>query len=250
MQATDYNVNADLLLRVREGDKKAEEELLKINSGLIRSIALRFRDRAIQNHGCEFDDLMQLGSIGMLKAIKSYNPEFNTAFSTYAVPLIIGEIKRFLRDDGQIKISRNIKKLGAEIMHEWEKFMRREGREPTIDELSDICKLDREELCTALISMSPARSLSEPITNDGCQLEEILSDDKDELDILCDRLALRQALVKLPPLWREIVTLRYFKEYSQQKTAELLGLTQVKVSREEKKIFDKLRGELNIYNNS
>lgn len=244
MGNSDYSRNAELLLKVREGDSEAEAQLLEANMGLIRSIALRFKDRASENHGCEFEDLIQLGAIGMIKAMKSYDPSFGTVFSTYAVPLIIGEIKRFLRDDGPVKVSRTTKRLGAELMHAREEFMRREGREPTVDELSEICKISREELCQALLCMKPPHSFSEPVSDDGAQLGELLSADGDELDGLCDRLALREAIRSLPTPQREIIVLRYFRDMSQQQTAEILGLTQVKVSREEKKIFARLRAEL------
>lgn len=212
--------------------------------GLIRSIALRFRDRALEGHGCELDDLIQIGSIGMIKAIKSYDPDYGTAFSTYAVPLIIGEIKRFLRDDGPVKVSRTVKRLGAEIMHARDEYIRREGHEPSVDELSAICGISNEELCAALFAAKPPHSFSEPVTEEGAELGELLSDRSDALDGLCDRLALREAIRSLPPLWREIVVLRFFREYSQQQTAAALGLTQVKVSREEKKIFARLRSLL------
>ncbi len=244
MANADYTKNTELLLRVRNGDSTAEAELLEANMGLIRSIALRFKDRAGENHGCDFEDLIQLGAIGMIKAMKSYDPSFGTVFSTYAVPLIIGEIKRFLRDDGPVKVSRTTKRLGAELMHTREEFMRREGREPTVDELSEICKISREELCQALLCMKPPQSFSDTVTDDGVQLGELLPSDADELDGLCDKLALREAISSLPPQQREIVALRYFRDLSQQETAKILGLTQVKVSREEKKIFAKLRSVL------
>ena len=244
MQTTDYSRNVLLLARVKEGDREAEAELLSLNSGLIRSIALRFKDRAAESHGCDFDDLMQLGSIGMIKAMKSYDPSFGTVFSTYAVPLIIGEIKRFLRDDGPVKVSRSAKRLGAELLRKREEFIVSEGREPDIDELAVLCSVTREDVCTALCSMKPPSSFSDTVNEDGTQLGDLLASDEDELEVLCDRLALREALHSLPVLWREIITLRYFKELSQQKTAELLGLTQVKVSREEKKIFTHLRSLL------
>ncbi len=244
MQTTDYSRNGELLTRIKAGDKDAEAELLAVNTGLIRSIAMRFKDRAAETHGCEFEDLMQLGSIGMIKAMKSYDPTFGTAFSTYAVPLIIGEIKRFLRDDGPVKVSRGAKRLGAELMRKREEFMRQENREPSIDELAVICSVSKEDVCTAIFSMKPPSSFSESVGEDGAVLGDLLSSDVDELDGLCDKLALKEAICSLPPLWREIITLRYFKELSQQKTAELLGLTQVKISREEKKIFNRLRALL------
>ncbi len=244
MASADYKDNAELLLRVREGDASAEAEIIEANAGLIRSIAARFRERAAEGHGCDFEDLIQIGTIGMIKAIKSYDPAFGTVFSTYAVPLIIGEIKRFLRDDGPVKISRTTKKLGVQAMRVREAFMLREGREPSVDELSELCGVTCEELCNALLCMKAPHSLSEPIGDDGAQLGELISSDENELDGLCDRLALREAIRALPKEQREIVVLRYFCDMSQQRTAEMLGLTQVKVSREEKKIFARLRAEL------
>lgn len=244
MKSGDYQNNAELLERVRNGDTDAERELLEANAGLIRSIASRFRERAAEGHGCDFEDLLQLGSIGMIKAMKSYDPSFGTVFSTYAVPLIIGEIKRFLRDDGPIKVSRTSKRLAAEILHAREAFTLKQGREPSVDELAVICAISREELCDAISCVKSPHSLSEPIGDDGAQLGELIASDTDELEGLCDRLALREAIRSLPKQQREIVTLRYFKDMSQQRTAEILGITQVKVSREEKKIFAKLREAL------
>ncbi len=244
MASADYKDNAELLARVREGDTSAEAEIIEANAGLIRSIAARFRERAAESHGCDFEDLMQIGAIGMIKAIKSYDPAFGTVFSTYAVPLIIGEIKRFLRDDGPVKVSRTTKRLGVEALRAREVFTLREGREPSVDELSELCGVSREELCSALLSMKAPHSLSEPIGDDGAQLGELISANENELDGLCDRIALREAIRALPKQQREIVVLRYFCDMSQQRTAQMLGLTQVKVSREEKKIFARLRAEL------
>ncbi len=244
MQSTDYSKNSALLESYRLGDESAKEELINLNVGLIRSIAAKFRDRAAEGHGCDFDDLMQIGTIGLLKAIKSYDPAFGTAFSTYAVPLIIGEIKRFLRDDGPIKVSRSAKRNGLQIMRAREAFLNREGREPQVDELAELCDLSVEEICSALISMKSPHSFSEKVGDDGAALEELIADDQNELDHLCDKLALREAISTLPPLWQQIIALRYFRDLSQQETANVLGLTQVKISREEKKIFERLRSKL------
>jgi len=237
----DYSNNTELLSRVRMGDIEAEAKLLENNIGLVRNIALRFRERAAETHGCELDDLIQIGSIGMIKAMKSFDPSFGTAFSTYAVPLILGEIKRFLRDDGPIKVSRTTKRLGALILHERESYLKKNGREPTVDELALTLEVTREDICSALLSMKHPSSFADPVTEDGAELGELIADEDDALEGLCDKLALREALESLPKLWREIVVLRYFRDMSQQKTAELLGITQVKVSREEKKIFARLR---------
>ncbi|MBQ8509916.1 MAG: sigma-70 family RNA polymerase sigma factor [Clostridia bacterium] len=236
--------NIELLARAREGDESAQAELIASNMGLVRSIASRFRDRADEGHGCDFDDLMQIGTIGMIKAMHSFDPSFGTTFSTYAVPLIIGEIRRFLRDDGLIKISRTTKKQNAIILREREAFTKRHGREPTLDELSDICGMNREELVFALGSGSPAHSLNDAVGDDGAELMDLLPSSDNEIESLTDRLALKEAIRSLPPNQREIIVLRYFRELSQQQTADILGITQVKVSREEKKIFAYLRNIL------
>lgn len=240
----DFQKNTELLKRIREGDTGAEGELLELNMGLVRNIALRFKERAAETHGCELDDLIQLGSIGMIKAMKSYDPAFGTAFSTYAVPLIMGEIKRFLRDDGPVKVSRSTKRLGAMILHERETFTLKNGREPTVDELCDLLSVGREEICQALLAMKRPHSFADTVSEDGTELSELIASDTDELENLCDRLALREALDSLPELWHKIIALRYFRDLSQQKTAEILGLTQVKISREEKKIFETLHSML------
>ncbi len=219
---------------------KATSDLMEANMGLVRSIALRFKDR-----GVEYEDLVQIGAIGMLKAIRSFDIERGTVFSTYAVPLIIGEIRRFIRDDGLIKVSRIYKQQGALLMKEREKYMAEYGSEPRIEELAQICGLSVEDAVIALDASSPVNSLSSPIGDDeGYTLENTLSHTENEIDKRIDHIALTQAIAKLPPLWRQIITMRYFEEYSQQKTAQLLGITQVKVSREEKKIFEALRKEL------
>lgn len=237
----DYNVNKDLLILAVSGDERATSKLMEINAGLVRSIALRFKDR-----GVEYEDLIQIGSIGMLKAIRSFDASKGTVFSTYAVPLIIGEIKRFIRDDGLIKVSRVYKQQGAMLMREREKFTNEMGREPKIEELALRCGLSIEEASVAIDATSTVSSLSASINgeDENYTLENTISQDKNEIDAKIEHIALSQAISSLPPLWRQIVTLRYLKEYSQQATAQMLGLTQVKVSREEKKIFEALRKKL------
>ena len=237
----DYSNNNELLMLATEGDKDATEELVKNNLGLVRSIALRFKDR-----GVEYEDLVQIGSIGMLKAIRSFDLSKGTVFSTYAVPLIIGEIRRFLRDDGLIKVSRTYKQQSARLNKERETYCLRHGKEPRIEELALICDMSVQEAVFALEATSSVCSLSAPLSNEeeGFTLEATLSESKSEIDIKLEHIALAQAISSLPPLWRQIVTLRYLKEYSQEATAKMLGLTQVKISREEKKIFAVLKKEL------
>lgn len=236
----DFNKNQQLLELAVTGDESATEELMTNNLGLVRSIALKFRDR-----GVEFDDLMQIGSIGMLKAIRSFDLSKGTVFSTYAVPLIIGEIRRYIRDDGLIKVSRIYKQQGAMLMKEREKFLMEYGYEPHIEELSKICGLSVQEASVAIDATASINSLSASINGEeGYTLENTLYSEQNEIDIKIEHIALSQAISKLPPLWRKIVVLRYLNEHSQQETAKMLGLTQVKVSREEKKIFEILRKEL------
>jgi RNA polymerase sigma factor, sigma-70 family len=239
----EFHRNSDLLRRARDGDTEAVEALMQLNLGLVRSIAIRFKDR-----GTEFDDLMQIGSIGMLKAIRSFDFSRGTVFSTYAVPLIIGEIRRFLRDDGIIKVSRVRKKQGAELMRAREKFMSQHDRDPQISELAAMCAIPIEEAIESLEATSPVHSISESLTPnsaDDYTLEDTLTDPSETFaDKKIEEIALNQALNRLSPLHRKIVLLRYFRDLSQQQTAARLGLTQVKISREEKKIFEILRTEL------
>nr|MBQ4317724.1 sigma-70 family RNA polymerase sigma factor [Clostridia bacterium] len=235
----DYSQNNELLKRIKEGDDKALDELVKRNMGLVKSIVTRFGDR-----GCDYEDLLQIGTIGMIKAARSFDFGYNTVFSTYAVPLIIGEIRRFLRDDGAVKVSRTLKRDGMTVMKCREEYIRIHGCEPRLEELAQLSGLDIENVTMALEAATPITSLSEPVGDDGMTLDGVISDNDNAIDSLTDRIALSEAINELPGLWRQIITLRYFKELSQQQTGALLGLTQVKVSREEKKILEKLRRSL------
>lgn len=235
-----HEQNAELIRRAQTEEGEAMEELICANMGLVKSIALRFRDR-----GTEYEDLVQIGTIGMIKAVRSFDFSYGTVFSTYAVPLIIGEIRRHLRDDGMIKVGRGIRKTGSEVMRERERFLAEEGREPHLNELAERCGLGVEEMVFALEAVCPVRSLSEPQGEDETlTLENTIAARDDPIERTIDRIALGQALGELSELQQKIVILRYFKELSQQKTGEILGLTQVKVSREEKKIMDMLRRRL------
>ena len=238
----DYSKNAELIKAAQSGDKAAMEELISGNMGLVRSIAPRFADR-----GVEYDDLIQIGTLGMIKAVRSYSSEFNTVFSTYAVPLIIGEIRRFLRDDGIIKVSRTAKRTAQNAMKQREKFISQNGREPKISELAEICACSEEELVGALEATYPVHSLSESVgDDDSVTLEGTVAAEGDEIGELCELLALRDAVKKLEPVEQRIIYLRYFRDYSQQQTADALGLSQVKISRSEKKIYEKLRELLSV----
>ena len=234
--------NIELIKSAQSGDKRAMERLITQNMGLVKNIARRFIGR-----GSEYEDLIQIGTMGMLKAARSFDVNYGTVFSTYAVPLIIGEIRRFLRDDGMIKVSREIRRRGTVIMREKELFISENHREPKISELAERCSLSAEDVAYALDAVCPVFSLQETVGSgdeDGSTLENFISSDEDEIDKATDRLALMEAVSTLDDTERQIVELRFFKELSQQQTAKILGLTQVKISREEKKIFEKLRRQL------
>ncbi len=232
--------NMTLLRQIKDGDESALEELITENMGLIKSVALRFTGR-----GAEGEDLLQIGAIGMIKAARSFDFSYNTEFSTYAVPLIIGEIRRFLRDDGQIKVSRNIKRQGVTVMRKSEELTRKLGREPTVSELAGACEMSPEEVTYVLEAVSPIHSLHEAVGGDSTlTLESVISDKENAIERLTDRIALSEAISTLDDTSKKILHLRYIKELSQQQTGDMLGLSQVKISREEKKIMQRLKAAL------
>ncbi|MBQ2730146.1 MAG: sigma-70 family RNA polymerase sigma factor [Clostridia bacterium] len=232
-----YKDNLLYIEKAKDGDIEAQENLIRMNYPLAVSLARRFMGR-----GCELEDLIQLALFGMLKAIRSFDPERGCTFSTYAVPLIIGEIRKFLRDDGLIKVSRENKKNSAVLLRLREEFSREYGREPHIDELCSLSGMSRETVIIALDCSKPVASISEPLTDEGgFTVENILGDDGASIESTFDRIALTDALSKLPEEWKKIIIMRYFRDMSQQQTANALGLSQVKVSREEKKIIQELR---------
>ena len=233
-------INLRLLSLVRGGDNDAVEELVRLNIGLVNSIAVRFMGR-----GTELEDLVQIGCIGLLKAIRTFDERRECSFSTYAVPLIFGEIRRFLRDDGMIKVSRTQKRLGAILSAERERHLAKTGQDISIGELARRCGVSQEEAAAALTASAPVSSLSDLLfsSEDSPTYESTLCDEE-EVSRNLDRIALSSAIEKLPEMRRKIVYLRYFRDLSQQRTASILGLTQVKVSREEKKLLAFLRTRL------
>ena len=236
---------AEAQSEVEEVADAALARLVEENSGLVRTIAHRFVGR-----GCEEEDLYQIGMIGMVKAVRSFDLSRGTAFSTYAVPLIVGEIRRHLRDDGLIRVGRGYKRLGAALLRERGRIVQEEGREPGVVELAALCGVTPEEAAEALDASMPISSFSEPAmggdAEDGLTLESRLPDEEsvEELLRLEDKIALGQAIARLGALHKRIVLLRYYRGYTQQETAVRLGLNQVKISREEKKIIIQLRKEL------
>jgi RNA polymerase sporulation-specific sigma factor len=241
-QTSVYERNTALLERVKAGDMEAEAALVEENLGLVRTVARRFLDR-----GTEYEDLVQIGTIGMIRAIRSFSLERGTQFSTYAVPLIVGEIRRHLRDDGPLKVSRIYKRQGIALMREKNRIQTEEGREPGIAELAELCGISPEEAAISLDAITPVTSLSDFVFGeDTVTYEGVLADEESEREseMICDRIALSQCIGRLPPLWKKIVLMRYYRNMTQQETAARLGLTQVKVSREEKKILLALREDL------
>ncbi len=224
----------ELLLLAHDGDRAARERLVVENSGLVWSVARRFFGR-----GVEAEDLYQLGCLGFLKAIDGYDPARGTQFSTYAVPKIAGEIRRFLRDDGPIKVSRGMKERAATIRRARDRLAKQLGREPRVGELSEAVGLSPEEIAAAELSAEAPDSLQRE-TADGLPLEGLVSSGDMEERIV-ESVALRDALSKLSERERLLIELRFFRSLTQQQTAKVLGVSQVQVSRLEKKALEELR---------
>ena len=226
----------ELFKEAKNGDSAALSALVEGNMGLVKSLAIRFRDR-----GTEVEDLIQIGTIGLIKAIRGYDDSFGTRFSTYAVPLICGEIKKHLRDDGIIKVSREIKRRSALLCREKQRIMTETGEEPKISELARISGMSVEEAVRALDATAAVTSLYESGEGELSPEETLWTDN---IASFSESLALKQAVKRLPDEEKKIVLLRYYRGMSQAATARVLGLTQVKVSRKEKKIMEKLKKEM------
>lgn len=225
----------ELIRLAQDGDRDAAERLVTENSGLIWSIARRFIGR-----GVETEDLYQLGCMGFLKAVEGFDTAFGTQFSTYAVPKISGEIRRFLRDDGAVKVSRSLKEHAATIKGVRNKLTGLLGREPTIQELSDQTGLTPEEIALAETATAATESIHQETGEDGFCLENILTDTESE-ERMVEKIALRQAVERLPERERMVIQLRYFHCLTQQRVAKVLNVSQVQVSRIEKKALEKIR---------
>ena len=226
---------AELIRKAKEGDKKAAETLILENSGLIWSIARRYMGR-----GVETDDLYQLGCLGFLKAIDGFDLEFGTQFSTYAVPKISGEIRRFLRDDGAVKVSRGLKEQSAAIKGMRSKLTSLFGREPTIQEIADQLGLSPEEIAIAETATAATESIQQENGEDGFTLENVLTDTESE-ERMVERIAVRQVVESLPEREKMVIQLRYYHGLTQQRVAKVMNVSQVQVSRIEKKALEKLR---------
>lgn len=224
-----------LLASSKSGNMEAKEMLVKENAGLIWSVARRFMGR-----GVELDDLYQLGCLGFIKAIDGFDLQFGTQFSTYAVPKIAGEIRRFLRDDGAVKVSRCIKEQAAVISVKRNKLTQLLGREPTISELSNHTGISAEEIVLSETAMSAVESIHQVNGEDGFTLENVLTDSETEEQLL-EKVALRQAILRLAEREKNVIELRYFHGLTQDRVAKVLKVSQVQVSRIEKKAIGRLR---------
>ncbi len=232
--------NAENLRLASRGDENAVESLIRDNYSLVVSIAKRFTGR-----GCETEDLIQIGLMGMLKAIKSFDTLRGFAFSTYAVPMIMGEIRKFLRDDGLIKYGRIRKQNGYAVMRAKEAFAALHGREAKISDIEEMTGLSSEEISEALDAVTPVASLSGTLgDSDELTFENTVAVSENPFESEIEKMALYESLNTLDDTWKKIIVLRYFKCLSQQETARRLGMTQVKISREEKKIFAYIRRQL------
>ncbi|MGK0467771.1 RNA polymerase sporulation sigma factor SigF [Clostridium sp.] len=237
-----YDDNVHLIEMVKIGEPGALDRLVEMNLPLAASISKKFLNR-----GYEYDDIFQIGCIGLVKAIKNFDTKYNVKFSTYAVPMIIGEIKRFLRDDGIIKVSRSVKNTARKLHYDKDTLTKELGRDPTIEELSVFSGVQKEDIVYALESASNMQYLFDTIhQEDGAPvlLIDKLSEKYEEDNEVLDKIALKEALSKLDSKSRQIIMLRYFKDNTQIQVAKMMGISQVQVSRIEKKVLKIMKEKL------
>ena len=220
--------NLELLVRAKEGDKDSKDKLVMGNMGLVWSIARRFTGR-----GCELEDIVSIGTIGLIKAIDRFDMKYEVEFSTYAVPMITGEIKRFFRDSGTIKVSRSLKEIYGKIDAYRDTYIKQKGREPELSEIAEALNIEPEEITMAMEAARPVESFDNP------GVMEVKGEDREEK--LMDKLLVDELMANLSEEEYRLIELRYFREMSQSDTGRWLGFSQVQVSRYEKKIIEKLR---------
>jgi RNA polymerase sporulation-specific sigma factor len=235
-----YESNNKMLKEAKDGSSVALGRIIELNSGLIWSIVKRFTGR-----GYDLEDLYQIGCIGMIKCVRKFDFNYNVKFSTYAVPYILGEIKKFLRDDGIIKVSRNTKELAMKIKEVEKNWISKSGNAITIKELSELLNVSEEEVCIAIDSLKKVKSINEDLYEDGSmqQIERIESD-IDEQGRIIDKIAIKSMIEKLNKRDKKIIVLRFYKEKTQMQVAKILGISQVQVSRIEKRILKDFRKKL------
>ena len=231
-----------LITLAHQGDKAARDTLIEENIGLVWSIVRRF-----QNRGVETEDLFQIGSIGLIKAVDKFDPSYEVQFSTYAVPMIAGEIRRFLRDDGMLKVSRSLKELAGRIYSTKDEMEKKNGREPTLFEVADELGVSQEDLVLAMEAQTQVESLQQVIyqgEGSDISLMDKLEEEENQSEQVVDRLLLEEVLKSLEGRERQLIYMRYFQEKTQAVIARQLGISQVQVSRLEKKILGKLRKKI------
>lgn len=229
------NTTEELIALCQAGNEQAKEQLITQNAGLIWSIARRFTGR-----GVELDDLYQLGCMGFLKAADGFDLEYGTQFSTYAVPKISGEIRRFLRDDGAVKVSRGIKERAATIKIKRNQLIHALGREPTVQEIARQTGFTPEEIAIAESATASVESIQQAAGEEGFSLENVLTDTESE-EVLLERISLRQAIDKLPERESMVIRLRYYHGLTQDRIAKVMDVSQVQISRIEKKALQRLK---------
>lgn len=237
-----YKEKLELIAKAQNGDEEAMTLLIENNKGLIWNIVKRFTGR-----GYETEDIYQIGCMGFIKAIKRFDTSFEVQVSTYAVPYILGEIKRFIRDDGIMKVSRSTKELAMKILELQKDYLNKTGEEITIKQLSEKLKMPKEEITYALDSLRPVSSIYEETSGTGDDARTIIEKigtGKDEEACIVNKLALKQLIDNLEKREKEVILLRFYKEKTQSEVAKVLGITQVQVSRIEKKVLSSMRLKL------
>lgn len=230
------------IIDAQNGKEETMSKLVEENNGLIWSIVKRFQGR-----GYELEDLYQIGSIGFIKSIKRFDTSFDVKLSTYAVPYILGEIKRFIRDDGSVKVSRSIKELSMKIRDIQERYLREKGEEITIMQIAEQLKVSKEDVAIALDSLRPTLSIYEDNYSDeegGISFLDTLSSNVDEQEIISNKLTIKQLVENLEEREKELILLRYYKNKTQIEVAKILGISQVQVSRIEKRILNSMKLKL------
>lgn len=236
-----YSDNIKNIKLAQNGNQDAMEELIKTNSGLVWNIVKRFTGR-----GAEAEDLYQIGTIGLIKAIKRFDANLEVQLSTYAVPYIMGEIKRFLRDDGIIKVSRQIKELSIKIKQLQNEYLSKRGEDISVSELAEKLEVSKEEIAAAIESTNTVDSIysNENTSDDNRMLIEKISTPKDEYNNLLNNITLKEVIDNLNERERKIILLRFYKEQTQSQVGKILGITQVQVSRIEKRVLEKMKTKL------
>ena len=237
-----YENNVNNIVEAQNGNEACMEKLIQENNGLIWSIVKRFSGR-----GYELEDLYQIGTIGFIKSIKRFDTSFDVRLSTYAVPYILGEIKRFIRDDGSVKVSISIKELVVKIKEIQERYIKEKGEEVSINQIAKELKTSKEEIALALDSLNPVVSIYESTSSkdeDGLNIIDRIKSQKDEAEEIANKITIRDMISSLDDRDKKIILLRYFKNNTQSQVAKIMGISQVQVSRIEKRILDSMKQKI------